>query len=330
MIKPEDIIAIKRYQVPFPPEDLFTAFDASINHQKNLTGCTPWLCTSQGNKMRHYIMNPKHTWVIIEMGANNTKTNELQVMKKYDKDAMKYTNETHSRLTNGTPTEVRVLITQINELGIECKAYCYPALYTKLRRKLEIGEIDDFIIQDSKFNSELFLDELFIGKLGGTVVEDFIKRRFEYKLLINDSNRREITDEIDKLLDSATTEISICGWMGTHYLPKLTQIKNQGVKVSFMIHRPSEAKGRPWKSEIQEARKTIVSNFGIETISDAHNIHGRTIIVDNKAIIGSLDMNSASLTGAHLEFAILTDDPEIVRRMRAVFNSKFQPLSTTE
>ncbi len=331
MINLEDIIAVKRYHVPYPPDGLFEALDESINDYEIVSNCTEWKCISQGANSAQYVINYEYAYIFRNAQLNTTEDVIESLSEEFRKDSHNKSEEALLSLANSSPDEMRVLILNTNELESECRVICHPILYTKLRKSyLNENDIRDIDMKISKYNCSLYLDELFIGKLNGTIIEEILKKRFEYKLLINDSNRREITDEIDKLLDSATTEISICGWMGTHYLPKLTQLKNQGVRIRFVTRRPSEARGQSWKSEIEEARKNIISNFGLETLSDAHNVHGRTLIVDNKALIGSLDMNSASLTGAHTEFAILTDDPEMVRRMRGVFNSKFQPLSSAD
>ena len=53
------------------------------------------------------------------------------------------------------------------------------------------------------------------------------------------------------------------------------------------------------------------------------SIEGRARIVDNKAIIGSIDLDSYSLTGPRIEFAVYTEDVEIVRKLRSYFKQKF-------
>ena len=55
--------------------------------------------------------------------------------------------------------------------------------------------------------------------------------------------------------------------------------------------------------------------------------HLRVLLVDNKALVGSMDFNAISLTGTHREFAIYTEIPEIVRSIRNYFDQIFTPLS---
>jgi hypothetical protein len=57
----------------------------------------------------------------------------------------------------------------------------------------------------------------------------------------------------------------------------------------------------------------------------SRDFHGRAIVIDNKAFIRSMDLDSYSLTGPRIEFAIFTENPKIVRSIRKYFNASFSP-----
>jgi phosphatidylserine/phosphatidylglycerophosphate/cardiolipin synthase-like enzyme len=59
-------------------------------------------------------------------------------------------------------------------------------------------------------------------------------------------------------------------------------------------------------------------------------MHGRIIIMDNKALVGSMNLNSASLTGPHIEFAIYIVQIEIISGLRRISHSKFKRLRQVE
>ena len=107
------------------------------------------------------------------------------------------------------------------------------------------------------------------------------------------------------------------------------ELASKGVKTRFITHQPSEAKNQPWRNEIDQAFQKLCSEIGKENICTDPSMHGRIVIVDNKALIGSMDLNAYSLTGAHTEFAIYTEDPDIIRKLRRIFNSKFKPLKAS-
>jgi phosphatidylserine/phosphatidylglycerophosphate/cardiolipin synthase-like enzyme len=83
------------------------------------------------------------------------------------------------------------------------------------------------------------------------------------------------------------------------------------------------------RKEKEKAFAELLAFIGKESISTKSEFHGRAIIVDNKAIIGSMDIDSYSLTGARIEFAVYTEDPEVVRKLRNYFNQTFSPLKNS-
>ena len=149
------------------------------------------------------------------------------------------------------------------------------------------------------------------------------------ELLINDQTSRQILSKIEKMLDEATGEILFCGWMGTILLPKLKEVKTKGVDIRIITHKAIELKGKPGKQDVERAYGELVSMIGKNNISIRPECHCRLLVVDNKALIGSMDLNSISLAGTHREIAIYTEDPEIVRTLRKYFNKIFSPLKKT-
>lgn len=76
--------------------------------------------------------------------------------------------------------------------------------------------------------------------------------------------------------------------------------------------------------------KESISIIEKDHISLKPEFHGRAIVVDNKALIGSMDLDSYSLTGTRIEFAAYTEDPKIVRSLRNYFNQIFIPWNEEE
>lgn len=328
MIDIEEMIGKRRYKVALPPEEVFSEIESVLLADTVVQDETEWIPISGGERFRSYTSNLLYMYIIRNYISLKLKYDHEEVRKRYYSEHL--SDGILNTLRYEVPITLNIIIRKVDEFGSECEGTCSSVLYEKLTKKLaDEEEIKNFIIKDSKIASERFLDQIFIGILGGEVIEE-VKDDLVLKLLMNDSGTREITKIIDKLFNEATTEILICGWIGTHYIPKLLELKSKGINVKFITHKPGEAKGQPWKSEVEEAYRSLCTDFGLDKISNAHNIHGRTIVVDNKALIGTMDLNSSSLTGVHTEFAIFTDDPDIVRRMRVIFNTKFEPLSASE
>jgi len=328
MIDIEEMIGKRRYRVALPPEEIFSRIDAVLLKDTIIQNEPEWHVVVLGERFRRYLVSYRYHFLVTKF-VPGTKLDVEKLRKEF------YDKKLFGQVLQGRRDEkavcLNVLIRKVDEFGCECEGICFSALYDKLGKKfIDEEEIKNFSIQDSKMSSLRFLDRIFIGILGGEVIEEVVKDDVILKLLMNDSGTREITQIIDKLFNEATTEVLICGWVGTHYIPKLRYLKSKGINVKFITHKPGEAKGKPWKSEVEEAYSSLCSDFGLDKISNAYNIHGRTIVVDNKALIGTMDLNSSSLTGTHTEFAILTNNPDIVRRMRAIFNTKFVPLSASE
>jgi phosphatidylserine/phosphatidylglycerophosphate/cardiolipin synthase-like enzyme len=115
------------------------------------------------------------------------------------------------------------------------------------------------------------------------------------------------------------------GWVGTDCLPKFKELKTAGITIRAVTHNPNERKA-PVDPDIQKSYSELVDILGLENVSVNRLLHGRALIVDNKALIGSMDLNSDSLSGEHIEFAIYTEDVDVVRSLRAYFEKMFKPL----
>lgn len=320
------IIGRRKYRVRLPPSEVFEEIEKFLCPREIVSGCKEWW-VHKGTKFRRFIKDARWDFIVGRAKIPWTAEELQKLQNEFRENFSKYSRDFIEELRHNAPYELRVLISDVDELGCVCQAECRPALYEKLSKEvITIDTVSDFHIEDSHSESLSFLDQVFIGALEAKPILEVPVKSPELELIVNNTQQREITDLIDSLLNKATGEVLICGWIGTHFIPKLRELANEGVKIRFITHQPSEAKNQPWRSEINQAFEKLCSHIGKENICTDPNMHGRMIIVDNKALIGSMDLNAYSLTGAHTEFAIYTERPEIVRRLRNIFNSKFKPL----
>lgn len=324
------LIGIKKYRVGLSLSEVFEEIEKFLCQEELLPGYRQWDVTSVGTRYRAFERSLMWTFIASKMKVHPTRKEIKQLEKEFDEDVPGHSDEILDGYRHELPYEMYVLILDVDDLGCVCQAECRSALYEKLcKQHITLDAVSDFQISRSYLESLSFLDKVFIGVLGAKPILDIPVKSPDIELLMNDTQQREITELIDSLLDKATGEVLICGWIGTHFIPKLRELENEGIKIRFITHQPSEAKNQPWRSEINQAFKKLCSHIGKENICTDPNMHGRIIIIDNKALIGSMDLNAYSLTGAHTEFAIYTEQPKIVRRLRNVFNSKFKPLKTS-
>lgn len=328
MINLNRIIGIRKYRIRLPPEDLIKEIENFLCPKHLIPGCKKWNISYQKETQYfEFTLNYEFQWIIRMIKDWDSKVDIKKMQKEFYKNMPDNIDYCRLNLRYNIPHQLRGLIIKINDFGCICQAECIPMLYEKISLGIiSLEELSEFQVQDSQRESLNFLDRVFIGGLGAEQIQEapLISHRLE--ILVNNTNKREITERIDSLLDDATGEVLICGWIGTHFIPKLKEIKSKGVNIRFITHKPQEAKGQPWRGDIEKAYGELCGEFGLENICIDPSMHGRMIIVDNKAIIGSMDLNSYSLTGAHTEFAIYTEEPEIVRRLRTQFNAKFKPL----
>lgn len=324
------IIAKKSYRVTMPPEAVFEEIEKYLCPIEISEGCKEWSCIlRRGVRSRTFTLDLGYKFITQYMKIDSTKEERRELHKKFFENLDNNIDIIYSSLRNNIIDELKIIVSDINELGCTCQVECTPILYTKISKQiLSMEDVSEFQIQDAHREGLSFLDEVFIGGLEAKPIKEAHMISHRLEILVNNTNNREITERIDSLLDDATGEVLICGWIGTHFIPKLKEIKSKGVNIRFITHKPKEAKTQPWKSEIEEAYGELCTDIGLESICIDPSMHGRMVIVDNKALIGSMDLSSYSLTGTHTEFAIYTEEPEIVRRLRRQFNAKFEPLKT--
>jgi hypothetical protein len=258
-------------------------------------------------------------------GKAITETNMALKRVEYDSDPFKCYQFVQKQILNWVPTELAYIILEESVIGCIVQATCKPMLYFKLVREIDHEESDP---QNVRIENEAFLDDVFIGGLGAKEIQEKAEvNRLE--LLINDVNNRQITERIYEMLRDATTCVLLMGWVGTDCLPKLKELKSMGVTVRSITHKPNEFKS-PVPADIQKGYPELIGIIGLDNVSINPLLHGRACIVDNKALIGSMDFNSHSLSGEHIEFAIYTEDADTVRSLRSYFESMFKPLKEAE
>ena len=225
------------------------------------------------------------------------------------------------------PYRLYVSVINEEENGCLCKVECLPTLYEKLRY-LKGFDTNDLQIQSAFLECRRFLEIIFESALSATLVaeEKKLPPPVITQLLINDQASHQILNKIETMLDEATGEVLVCGWIGTLLLPKLRELKEKGINIRIITHKSAELKGKSGRRDVEKAHVELISLLGKEHISVSPECHFRVLVVDNKALVGSMDLNAISLTGTHREFAIYTEIPEIVRSIRNYFNQTFTPL----
>ena len=321
------LIVRKSYFVPVQPSDLK---DAVL---KELNACDPpiysihgWFIAEEHVRSWTFERLYKHYYVR-EYSLGKRKLEKVkELAKKYDAKTLDLFFDTLMRATGDKLDQVHVSVTATEANGCFINVECLPILYRQIRQ-VNI-KAEEYQIQDAYLTCERRTRHIFEGGLSATLVAEEKKRISEPTtiLLVNDSFTRQITERIDDMIANATDEILILGWVGTYYLNQLQKMKKQGIRIRAITHKPKELKKDPIFQEISKGYKKLTEIAGLECISVRPDLHGRAIIVDSKALIGSMDLNSYSLTGPHIELAVYTEDPEIVRGLRRRFNKIFVPL----
>ncbi len=322
--------AERKYHIDFSVSELFKRVNKILNPTNRYNGTFRWQLLDKGDNYRLYTLNPKWHFLINSMVDLNDITKIKSDQKKYDDFSMQklttYLHDFLASLRYNVPFCLRLMI--INSTGSDAViiAECFSVMYEMIDRNIaKPKDFQDFEKVTCKYECEKFLDRIFLSERNGKIIIEKNNQKFEDKLFVN-NGCREITPLIDSLLTNATGEILICGWIGTQFIPQMIKLINDGIKIRLITHQPSEAKNQPWRSEIQKAFQQLCDNLGKENICVDPTMHGRILIVDNKAIVGSMDLTSASLIGPHTEFAIYTERPEIVKRLRRIFNFTFKPM----
>jgi HKD family nuclease len=145
------------------------------------------------------------------------------------------------------------------------------------------------------------------------------------RFLQNSSTSRDIHDAIVSMIKQSTAgeEICITGYFDSLLVKDLLDAIDRKAKVRIIS-------GVLKDSTQDRANKTALNEVkgkgGEIRINEW--VHSRTFIMDKEAIVGSADMNGASLTGRHFEAAIWTNNPYVVKSTKDYFNSVFQKSST--
>ena len=269
------------------------------------------------------------------LGKRGAEFKELvkQKVKEYEEGLPEIFYKELRKKVGDTPDSIHVHIIKVEKEGCTCEVECFPILYRQLRQLPDKREeVSEFKLQNAYLVSKRFLKDTFEGGLSATLIAEEKKKipKETVMLLINDVSFRQITEKIHGLLDEATVQILVIGWIGTILLKKLRELKGKGLEVKVITGSVKSIRQDPMRKEKERAMKELISIIGKENISIKPEFHGRTIVVDNKALIGSMDLDSYSLTGARIEFALYTEDPEIVRSLRNYFTRIFTPWKERE
>lgn len=321
------LIAHKKFFVPEYPVSIHKEILKQLKRSE-----VEWKTDVKRSGSGTFRIDLKEMWVsyaLLERGLPDNKKSARLLQEEYEErgsdqeklnlDALKWRFE-------NSPFEVHYVIRREEGDGCTCEATCIPTGYFRILRSGHIeSDRGELVIQDARLRCEEFLVDVFVGGLGAReIVKEAIGSKWE--LLTNDVNCQLITERIYEMLDQATGEVLLTGWMGTLLIKKLKQLRGKGIEIRIITHAAREAKGQPWAQEIHRAYRELKKVLGDENIVTRPELHGRTVIVDNKAIIGSMDLNAYSLTGPHIEFAVYTEDVDTVRRMRSYFKKMFTPL----
>lgn len=270
----------------------------------------------------------KHFFVKLKTsGEKRTKEYVKEIAQEYDTGFPETFFKTIQSRVGRVIDTLHVFIISTEENACICDVECTPNLHRRITQLNEKPE--DTAIEDAYMNGRRFLKHIFESGLSSTLISEEKREplRPTTELLINDQVSHQIRVKIEEMLDQATGEVLLCGWIGTLLLPKLNEMIQKGVNVRVITHKAKELKGQLGHQDVQRAFRELISMLGENNISIRPECHCRVIVVDNKALVGSMDLNAISLTGSHRELAIYTEDPEIVRNLRNYFNGVFSPLS---
>jgi len=248
------------------------------------------------------------------------------IVKEFEENSRKLTDLVLKWIFGNIPIQIHLMVKNSQDNNCEVELECIPYLYQQLH-VFENTKVTDFDIQDAYLTCKRFLRDIFVGGLNATLIseKERILTKINTEFLLNDVNSRQITEKLDELLENATTEILVFGWIGTILLDKLRKIKTNGVEMKVITGNIKTIRQDPMRKEKELAINELINIIGKDHISIKADFHGRAIIIDNKALIGSMDLDSYSLTGTRIEFAMYTEDPEIVRCLRNYFNQIFTP-----
>lgn len=324
------LVVRKSYFVPIPLNDLKDAIIRELDaSDPPIYKHHAWFIRQEHKKCLTFERWYGYLHIREESIGKRTREVVEKIAKEYDAKVSEFFYKVLTNYAGAELDSLFVYITSTEANGCYINVECLPILYRQVRQVHK--EAEEYEIQDAYLTCERLVRFIFEGGLSSTLVTEEQRKVLEPEtvLLVNDSFTRQITERIDVMMTNATGEILILGWVGTYFINKLREMKRKGIKIRVITHKPKELKkDRPLSQEISKGYKELIQIAGLEYISIRPDLHGRAIIVDSKALVGSMDLNSYSLGGSHIEFAVYTEDPEIVRRLRRHFDHMFVPLKT--
>ena len=333
----ERMIVRQTYFIPVKASQLRAAVRKELEaHDPSIYEIRAWYLEEEHENSFCYECSMRYHFVYEQVIGMKEGTREYKRLVKeksaeYKKMLPKiYHKKLKTRLSN-LPMSLYVFVTNTEENGCSCDIQCFPTLYQKLNMKV-VKEASEFEIQDAYLTCRRFLKSIFESGLSATFVTEKIRKvsKPAIDFLINDISNRQLAEKVETMLSETTGEILIIGWVGTILLKKLKELKEKGVEVKVITGSVKSIRQDPMRKEKERAMKKLINIIGKENISIKPEFHGRAIVVDNKALVGSMDLDSYSLTGVRTEFATYTEDPEIVRTLRKYFKGIFSPLKKTE
>ncbi|TET20321.1 hypothetical protein E3J74_03480 [Candidatus Bathyarchaeota archaeon] len=329
----EKIIARQKYFIPVNSTKLKDKIIKELNASwQVIAGYSRWFLSTEHGLSFHFTIAMEHLFLFeltygMDLKTEKNKKLVEEKLAEYKRKGSKAFYTHLQSIRSDLPAEVYVSVVNREEKGCLCKTECHPMLCGQLRfiKGFKTEELD---IQRAYLESKRFLEMIFESGLSATLISEEKKKPPQTitQFLISDQTSHKILKKIEPMLDGATVEVLVCGWVGTLLLPKLRVLKEKGINIRIMTHKSTELKGKPGRQDVDRAHVELMSLLGGENISMNPECHFRVLVVDNKALVGSMDFNAISLTGTHREFAIYTEDPEIVRSIRNYFNQVFTPL----
>lgn len=327
------LIVRQTYFIPVRKSQLKNKIEKELNTTSpTIHGLTRWGNPEKHGMSFHYFRNMKYSFLFDETyGMDRTTKKSKRIAKMKAKEYEEKGTEAYfsklRKILPDLPADIYVSVIDKEKNGCLCKVECLSMLYKKLRF-LKGFETNDLELQNAYLESKRFLEIIFESGLSATLVTEEKKElptpTMEY--LINNISSDQIAKKVGAMFNSATGEILIFAWIGTIHLKKLRELKEKGVKIRVITGKVKLIRQDPMRKEKELAMKELIQIIGKDHILIKPEFHGRAIIVDNKALIGSMDLDSYSLTGTRIEFATYTEDPEAVRNFRNYFNQVFTPL----
>jgi len=320
----------KKYFIPINPSEL----ESSI--MTELEACNPsfftfkaWRLAEKHKNYWRFDFNYRYSFILVHAKPPLLAQQAIELDQQYDADIRKNYFEELSNRVGGAPDELCVFVVKTETNGCIVEVELRPTFYRKIVQQYKMPE--ECEIQDSYLTCERFLKTIFESGLSATMVSEdkLIIPKPTMEFLINDSYVRQITERLEKMFEEATNEILIIGWIGTFFISKFKELKQKGINIFVITGNTKDIRQDIMQKEKAKAITELIDIIGKSNISIKPEFHGRMIIVDNKALIGSADLDSYSLTGTRIEFAAYTEDPSIVLSLRNYFRKVFSPWKET-